>query len=1005
MTLHVFPAASSHTSPPWREIPVDTRYEARFFGSPELFLDGERVSFPFLKARVLALLLVEERSFTRDRLCALLWGDKTLQSGRRNLSNALSFVRTVLPLRSERRGVIALPSDVTILKDSDRLTGLSTLDWSDVTPLFHPFMDLGEAEEWPAFMEWLLPKRRQYGVLLTEGLRARAEAAMAVQDPSSLGEALACYEQMAQNEPYDEKIHGELARLYIKTGRKMEAVRTAQSFASRIEQDLGLRSDLAEVAPLMQRRTQDTRAMLPVSSAEDNPLDRDREVLQMLNFFYGCGKDGVSSCGFVWGEEGIGKGALVREVADKLSESGWNCHVVRCSQEEEQRLMVPFVQFMQRQDESFLQEESAVSLSKLSCFRMAELVWGRVTAPGAGPNLLVIENIQWMDEASWIILETILWNHSAVRHVLVSGYREARATFMTRTTFADEPFQSLEITLERFTPEQTGRICRILRPGEQWTEAKVLDVYHKTEGSPFFIRELLVPDGEKSEASFPRNPFSSRIELLQPDERRFLETIAVFPGPVSLFDVSEILDRPLLDIADTHDSLRIYGFLREKGDGHGDVHYYFTHSKIREAILAGMSSTRQNALHRKSVEVLKKRDLTPVYRNRPLFALLAWHCEEAGLAREALTWRMEELKLHFHATHEVFPALSDQDLARYIPTAEDLVWTERTLEETRRQLDRVVRLHGKGPEVLRLERDWEILKGGYLWWSGDYGSSLHILREGVRKAIQTKDYEAVAEGYAQLCFLAIQTDDSASLERWGRTLYRLAGEHHLHRWLGLSARFLAIAHILQTQHEPAEHLLRISTRVFERMEEAGPSYTVSLIAAEHFQGDLQLSKGNVREALRLYVNCVRIGESLTLYRGLGLSFAKVAYCSLLLGDLPGAEDALARMEQFQSLFHYDRGSDHQGGGIALSLMGLVEALRGNWSRSGEHFALSESLAAKTGRPTWLAVLYWAKAEVLAKGAPIPADFIFSTLPEGEEHYRLQAEAMNKRIGWAPKRME
>ncbi len=72
-------------------ISLNIRYEARFFGTPELLLDGERVSFPFLKAKVLALLLVEERSLARDKLCALLWGNKPLHSGRRNLSTALTF--------------------------------------------------------------------------------------------------------------------------------------------------------------------------------------------------------------------------------------------------------------------------------------------------------------------------------------------------------------------------------------------------------------------------------------------------------------------------------------------------------------------------------------------------------------------------------------------------------------------------------------------------------------------------------------------------------------------------------------------------------------------------------------------------------------------------------------------------------------------------------------------------------------------------------------------------
>ena len=223
----------------------------------------------------------------------------------------------------------------------------------------------------------------------------------------------------------------------------------------------------------------------------------------------------------------------------------------------------------------------------------------------------MIENIQWMDDASWNIIESLMCDNSAPRHMLVTGFEEIRSAFMLRTALADEPFEKFEITLRRFNLEETGRICHEMAPDEEWSNERIHDVYMQTEGNPFFIKELLKYklDGIIDGAAPYKNAYLSMIELLDENERLFLEAIAVCPECASMREISRVLEISPLQVSKFFNNLRLHGFLREQESGEGDVLYYFTHTKIREALLDGMSVSRKVALHAKNMEILEA--LTP----------------------------------------------------------------------------------------------------------------------------------------------------------------------------------------------------------------------------------------------------------------------------------------------------------------------------------------------------------------------------------------------------------
>ncbi|MDO4988808.1 MAG: AAA family ATPase [Synergistes sp.] len=977
------------------------QFKAKFLGSPELYIDSEPAFFPFRKAQVLALILIAEKSITKDKACGYLWSDKTSDKARRNLSNALSCVKKLIPV-NVGSGTISLDPKFKVECDTDLVKNIDTLSWHQIKELCKPFMDNAEIDDVAGLTDWLLPKRQYYHDLMVKSLKHRAQARLAGYSENKYEDAVHCYEILSEFEPYDEKIHAELVRLYIKTKQRVKAVYAARNFANRIETDLGMKSDLTEISTLMKRNTDSSVKQSSLRTTQDfNPLERSGEIMKMLDFFTTESTD-TPLCGMVWGEQGIGKTVFINEIVSRLTENGWECYTITCWQEEKSYPLAPVMRFLKSVSVSANQNEEIKAMSDLNYSYIADLIYNKIAERNDSTRrLLVIENLQWMDDASWNIMETLMCDARAGRNILVSGFSEIRPAFMLRTALADEPFEKFEVMLRRFNFEETRRICHEMASEEEWTEDKIQDIYSQTEGNPFFIRELLKynPEERASHKTSYKNTYRAMIELLENEERLFLEAIAVAPECGSMKETAEILEVSPLAISKIFNNIRLHGFLREQEAG-GDVLYYFTHTKIREALMDGMSVSRKMALHSRAIEILEKHLPKKLkYRNKKLCARIAYHAKEAGMSQKELFWILKELELHFMAVHEVFPTLVDQDLMQYIPAAEDANYTQMTLSNAWMLMDRLFRVEGASRELLCMERDFYILKGGYLWWSGNYEDAYQILRGAMRKAVKLKDPEPIIKAGVQICYLAIQQDDAKRLRYCAKKLRSYAASHSFKQWEGIAYRFMGIASILSGQKEKAEKYLLASTMIFEKLEDCGENYTVCIIAAEHFRGDVKLSVGNMTDALAHYKNCIDIGESVALFRGLGLSFAKAALCSIILEKYDDAEKLLQRMGKFYNIMHTSWEDGLQGGGIAFSLMGLINCRKKDWQRASMCYAAAEKLANAAKRPVWLAVLYWSKHELFKLADEMPEGFEQAVIKHSKAWYERELIKLKRKIGW------
>ena len=272
------------------------------------------------------------------------------------------------------------------------------------------------------------------------------------------------------------------------------------------------------------------------------------------------------------------------------------------------------------------------------------------------------------------------------------------------------------------------------------------------------------------------------------------------------------------------------------------------------------------------------------------------------------------------------------------------------------------------------------------------------MKEALRKEMREGSPIGQINVCEQLCYIGIQTDNPEVLHVFALRMYRLALSSHFHPEAGMAARFLALCHIMSGNVRAAQRLLQQSIRFFEQMEEQGEVYTLSIVAATHYQGDICIVEGSWEGALTCYLRCIGIVESHGFYRGLGLSLAKASYCYIRLKKYEEAEKFLKRTDSFYQTICSEWSGSVQGGGIAYSLYALIASRNGNWQRAAERLALSESLCKQMNKPLWRAILLWVKGEML-QGQDIPTDFIERYLHKGRSAYHAEAQLIFAKLGW------
>jgi DNA-binding CsgD family transcriptional regulator len=235
-----------------------------------------------------------------------------------------------------------------------------------------------------------------------------------------------------------------------------------------------------------------------------------------------------------------------------------------------------------------------------------------------GGLLLVLDDLQWADDASAVLLADVVRQLRGTRILVVATCRDSATPGAASGGIL--PRLSADANTERVDLGglPAGAVADLLlAAGLPASRQQADEVHSETGGNPFLVRELarmLVEQGRDGPGAVPGRVLQAtayRLDQLSDPARAVLQTAAVAGNGFSAGVVAKMLDVPVLALLGPLEEGRSAGFL---GPGDRPGEYRFSHALVRSAVAARLGAAEQQRLHTAAadaIEALYEGDLRP----------------------------------------------------------------------------------------------------------------------------------------------------------------------------------------------------------------------------------------------------------------------------------------------------------------------------------------------------------------------------------------------------------
>jgi diguanylate cyclase (GGDEF)-like protein len=428
----------------------------------------------------------------------------------------------------------------------------------------------------------------------------------------------------------------------------------------------------------------------------------------------------------VVGEAGVGKSTLVRRLATEVRQRAGSLVSGRCSEADAKPPYAPWAEII-----SAIHELGVVGHQ---CWRelprlvpslgpgaheptgnkytlFDEIVSYLRLAASARPIVILLDDMQWSDSATWDVLEHVMaqLRHERMLICLTMRAEDIRDESLERRNrlLRDERFN--EIELPRLTEAEVRQWLANVFGGEASRE--LLAYLHRySEGNPLLATQLvrmLIDDGAvryehgkwamrtEGEGELPAaltGLMDRRLERLSANARRILNTAAVI-GRVFDVDLAMAAGAGIEDeVLDALDEGIAHAVIEPAQDGRGSL-FSFTHGLLVDAVRRSINPRRLSRIHERVALAMEQ--LAPDNA-----AEIATHYDRAGIPqkafRHAMTAGSAALSMYAHAEARQFFEIAERaasdpvERARALHRLADVAETEGRYALTEELCDRAL---------------------------------------------------------------------------------------------------------------------------------------------------------------------------------------------------------------------------------------------------------------------------------------------------------------------------
>jgi DNA-binding SARP family transcriptional activator len=590
----------------------------------------------------------------RQTLCDLLWDgpDDPRAALRWSLTKLRPLVNDadIERLTADREHV-SLTLDRSIVdighlddlldKNPDR-AGLADLE-AACSLLKGEFLDGLDLPSCYRFHHWCLAERERWGVL-----RRRVLSLVLDGLSDNPARALPYARTMVAADPLSEPAHARLVALLAGLGRRKDAQDHYVYARDMLRREMGapLAGDLKPPAPPHRRPSPDGVAEALIQPPVPPPLADSTERTERGIFGRVAEQQAIDAAldGLLagaapeamlfMGEPGIGKSRLLEFAATLALEKGARVVACRCFEAEAVRpfscwadalatLIEETSDAPTRRDLAlFLPSGDSPANDEGSRTRLFAAVMTLLTLLATGgPLILIIDDLQWIDEASSSLLHYVLRAFGKPGRFLFLG--AARTDEVDDNPWCKRAMAALAqdgaVKRIKLRPLGAEEAARFFSSGAD--AADIASALRTSGGNPLFLTEL-AKAGRQAPGRDLDTLIGDRIARLDGPERDLI----VYASATARDFKPELLGAAM-DLADSQLIERIHhlerrGLLKPGGDGRFD----FTHDLIRQATYRSLSQPRRRLIHRQIARALQ----AAAQQDRAVTGELAYHAGAAG---------------------------------------------------------------------------------------------------------------------------------------------------------------------------------------------------------------------------------------------------------------------------------------------------------------------------------------------------------------------------------------
>ncbi|MET0997159.1 MAG: AAA family ATPase [Marmoricola sp.] len=626
--------------------------EVQLLGPPRVERDSVPLAFDTRKATaLLAYLSLSTGARPRDHLADLLWPEADLAHARGALRRTLSVLRSGLGAET----VLATRDHVRLLKGPALRVDVDQFREHHASGDLERAVDVCRGDllegfvvrDAPDFEEWLATEQATLRRELTTVLGSLAAEREAAGDVAG---ATALVRRWLALDELHEPAHQALIRLLATAGDRAAALVQYRECVRTLSRELGVPPlrETTELYEAVNRGTFQAASVVRRSasaaprdqpagmeSSEDAPrapafVGRTDELSALVSAYAAVGTGG-GRVAVVEGEAGIGKTRLVDELEARVR--GGGAVVLRAHAYEEEtdlpyRPLIDLLRDRVQQDPGWLAALDDAVLAETARLvpevagavpagrrlpepgptdepgaevRFLAALWETVAAAAAGsaPGVLVLDDAQWVDEA------TLRWLSFGLRRI---GGRSLLVVTVWRvppeppahaaTTNAVRESGGVHVVLGRLDELASGELVRSVRP--EGTEASVVHrLWETTEGVPLMLVEFLrATDDDARLPAGVRDALLSRLAPISETGRQVLSAAAVLGRSFDIDAVRLVSGRTDEEAVTAVEEVVRRGLVRERA-----TDYDFDHELLRTVVYDGTSLARRRLLHVRAAEV------------------------------------------------------------------------------------------------------------------------------------------------------------------------------------------------------------------------------------------------------------------------------------------------------------------------------------------------------------------------------------------------------------------